>query len=102
MTFSKKQYKETSKEVCESLHTKNKKPEVFNAKYVGLRFNDKGGFYSALFELELVVKNKKGEINFMKDVQIPLSLMADISLYEPTEKPKKEKESVDAENVDLQ
>ena len=100
MTYSKKQYKEISKEVCESLHAKNKKPEVFNAKFVGLQFNDKGGFYSAIFEIELVVKNKKGEINFMKDIQIPMNLMADISLYEPTEKPKKEKKSAD--DVELQ
>lgn len=87
-----KTQKELAKAVLKEIEQKDLKPKKSKAIYKGLKYNDKGQFYSAIFEVELVIEVPgKGQINFLKDLQIPINIRGDMNIPEE----KKEEKKVD-------
>lgn len=60
--------------------------------FVGIDFNKKGQFHTAIINISLTYKTPEGSLELNKDIQVPISKTGDMNIIDNTpEEPKKKK-----------
>lgn len=78
--LSAKEKKFKAKEFLKKIFDKDEKPK-FSSEYIGLEFNEKGGFYSIIVNVQVSTPSQDGvELAINRDVKLPLSLTDDVKI----------------------
>ncbi len=85
-----KEKKAVAREILEEAHSKEGSIKS-KSNFVGLEFNEKGKFFSAIMEVEINYKSKLGSINMVKNIPIPVNLSQDVVIKEKEETESKPK-----------
>lgn len=72
-----KQTKEAARNVIKELLKKDS--AKFSASFVGFEFNEKGGFASIIFNIEVHADTEHGKLEMIRDMKFPIS-MSDIKV----------------------
>lgn len=91
--MSNKKHKETARNILSDIfNAKGSYKTKFKAEFTGLALNEKGGFYSALIDVDLSIKHPDGVLIISKTIQLPINMVGEVDIPESI---KKSNEAVD-------
>ena len=91
--MTKKQYKQIAKEILnQAAQGEGEKPPRLRINHdsIEIAYNEKGQFYSLVFEIDYAQKFDQGEITITKLISLPINLMGEVAIKEVEEEAPKE------------